>query len=133
MPRSRKQVDDLAAEQRRTSRLRLRRKVLIILFGVVALSAIAGGTTWFEPDTLVKQTVVMGDATYVCRIKKVKGELHAEWSRQKFLWWTGEADSLPLGLVDRIGTNEPKIAVDSTNSRIAFEVGGTKSIIRPGR
>lgn len=133
MPRPRKPVADLADEQRRTNRQRLKRKVLIVLVGVAALSAIAAGTTWFEPDTLVKQTVVMGDATYVCRIKKVKGELHAEWSRQKFLWWTGEADSLPLGLIDQLGTNNPSISLDPTTGRLAFEVGGKKSLIRPGR
>lgn len=132
MPRPRKPVDDLAAERRRASRLKLRRKVLIILIGVVALSMIAAGTTWFEPDTLVKQTVTVGDATYVCRIKNERGELQAEWSRRTFLWQTGRVETAHLGFANLIGTNDPKIALDSATGRIAFEVGGVKSIVRPG-
>lgn len=133
MPRPRKPIADVAADQRLAQRLKLRRKALILLIGVVGLSAIAAGTTWFEPDTLIKQTVSIGDKTYVCRIKKVQGELHAEWSRQKFLWWTEEPDTIPLGLINQLGTNNPSIALDPTTGRIAFEVGGMKSLIRPGR
>lgn len=133
MPRHRKNVVDLAAEERRATRLKLRRKALIVLIGVVGLTAIFGGTTWFESDTLVKETVSIGDATYVCRIKNVKGDLQAEWSRRSMLWRTGEPETAHLGFAGEIGTKDPKIALDEQTGRISFEVGGVKSIVRPGR
>lgn len=132
MPRKHRQTADLAAEQRQTTRRKLRRKVLLVLIGVVALTTIAGTTTWFEPDTLVKETVVIGDVTYVCRITNVRGELLAEWSRRTMLWRTGKTETAHLGFVNAVGTANPKIALDSTTSRILFEVGGVKSIVRPG-
>lgn len=134
MSRKKKQpAVDVADEQRRNTRQRLRRKALILLIGSLALTAVVVGTTWFEPDTVFKQTVSIGDASYVCRIKKSQGMLQAEWSRTTFLWHTGEADTAPIGVASAIGTNNPQITADQTTGRITFEIGGAKTIVRPGR
>lgn len=132
MARRRTKVLDVAEDARRRNRFSMRRIVLLIAAAIALIAAVVGGTTWFEPDTLAKSTIMVGETTYVCRIKNVKGELQAHWNRPDSSQPVSEANSAHLGPAAKVGTNEPKITFDAGTGRITFQVGTALTIVRPG-
>lgn len=106
---------------------------MLIAAALAVYIAWNGSASFRETDVLAKETAVVGDETYVYRIRNVNGVLQAEWERKVGFFAQPQKGESHLGFAAQVGTSDPKIVVDPTTGRATFEVGKAVVIVRVSR